>query len=799
MIFLVVLVYLFLIFPTSALNISPDILDRSNHTVVYELSSDRWLLFPLSHVGYQAKVATHADLPPQTKWAPDQKWVYKIEVQILNHKKEILETRELEYRGQFALYKSNTLGTYHPAYYLQQDALPTLTYDSVLNWQNKSLAAYVRVRLLSKDKDVKTVHARVFEREYIPERDVQSYWNHLNPYDQARMASANIYDLSHLTMEEKKNLIRNLWKPVGPQGIPGKNLKQRVLYTIQEPEGNVEIKPILPAGIYIDAHHQAVIPFSKEEENVRFELKPLTSSQPPYPVYLNFYERKITDPKKVQLTTDDKGNITHTCGKGRLVVWTDKPSILRLFDQKGKEIIQKPFSINSYKIDKTQSIDFEITHRKGFATPFRLNVVRILPTKSKPSKKFNLIYEFYGSDGKKIQSGKAELISEPSLYDSLAQYPTSVISTPNKVYFVIPETVKRVRFFSSEPAYASGYNRPNNVNRSYQIPEDYYIYQSPDESIRRTWFTLTPLHLNTLYKEGRKVDILVQAQPMEADKDVKAGIYEWNQVLPKGNWISYYAFVPKDPDTPEIAQQSPVLYVPLPCSKKESFTIEGLKGLEFVRPTLAYIKKTEESEKVTITVDQKPYFTDSISGNYGSLELPPLAVGKHLIEISCSQDTQCLMNQIKHEKASYFKRQVIHFQKGKAEFSYDKPKTDKNVLTLYLIGVPQKRATVTLSIKGPPSREKIHLNDFTVRNRKYDVIFSKDPIFFLAPTKTKYYTAEPIFIKLGEDLPPGSYTITLESDQSLYALMSELNPGRHNKRTLSMEIEPGPQVAVVSQ
>ena len=216
----------------SALHASKDmqlLLKHSDHTPIYQLSKENWVLFPLSHQSFQAKLATHGDLPSDTPWKPDQKWVYKVQVQVLNLKKEVIETRDLEYRAQFIRYTSQTLGTYSPSYYLENNALPTITYDTVLNWKNKQRASFVRVRLLSKDKDIQAVYCRLFEQEFIPERDLESYWNHLNPADQARMASGNAYDLSLLTLEEKKNLIRNLWKPIGPQGVPGENLHERIL------------------------------------------------------------------------------------------------------------------------------------------------------------------------------------------------------------------------------------------------------------------------------------------------------------------------------------------------------------------------------------------------------------------------------------------------------------------------------------------------------------------------------------------------------------------------------------------
>lgn len=774
----------------NAFKVTQALLEHSNHTSVYQLSMDSWTLFPLSHRSYQAKLASHADLPLNTSWKPEQKWVYKLQVQVLNIKKEVLETRNLEYKGQFVLYTSEIFGTYSPSYYIEQNALPTLTYDTVLNWQNRERASFVRIRLLSKDKAIKAVYCRLFEREFIPERDLESYWNHLNPADQSRMAGGNIYDPSLLTLDEKKNLIRNLWKPVGPQGIPGENVQERTLYTVREPEGDVRIKPILPAGLYMDIHHEAVIPLSQKETNLKFQLTSLTSAKPPFPVHLKWYGRKPTDPTEIQLTTNSKGIFTHSFDKGRLVVSTDRPSTLRLFNEKGKEIILKPLAINAYKIEPKKSVEFEIAHKNGKPTPMRLNVYRILSDSLESSKKSKIFYDFLDKNGKIIKSGNMELLFEPSLYDTLAQYPATIVATPDKVYFVVPEQIKKMRFISETPLYISAYNRPNNLIRRYQIPEDYYIYESPEESLRRTWFSLPPLNDTKLEQEGRKVDILIQAQPIEEDENVKAGIYEWKEIFPQGKWFSRYAFVPKDPALPQLPQQSQVIYSPLPVAKSKTFTFKGLTGINFVRPFVAYFKKNEDLEPITIKIDGKPLLQEAILGTQGEVSLPPLGVGKHLIEVIAPSSVRFLMNQVVSKEKSYFKRQVIFLQEGETTFAYTKSKTDENILTFSLFGPLETREKISLSLNGPASQEEVSLNDYTVRQREYDVVFSGDPLLFLHPESKKYFASEPIFIKLGEDLPAGLYTITLKTNRPLYGFVSELSPGLHNKRTLSIELEP---------
>ena len=56
--------------------------------------------------------------------------------------------------------------------------------------------------------------------------------------------------------------------------------------------------------------------------------------------------------------------------------------------------------------------------------------------------------------------------------------------------------------------------------------------------------------------------------------------------------------------------------------------------------------------------------------------------------------------------------------------------------------------------------------------------------------KERYCSAEPIFIKLGSDMPKGTYSITLRSSDPVYGLLSQLTPGLHNRSTTAVEITP---------
>jgi len=775
--------------PAKASETFPTLVSQARSAPVYRLSMSDWILFPLSTQTFKAEVASHADLPMNTALDPDKKWSYTIQVQILNVSGTILETRDLAYESQSVLYHSQSLGTFSSSFYLEQDAQPTTPLVTLLNWKDRGRGAFVRVRLLKKDKNLQAVYCRVYEPSNLV-LHLLSYWYHLNPADKLHVSEGNIYDPSLLSPEEKKNIVQNLWAPVGPRGIPNKTFQERLLYEVT-PEGKELIKPIMPVGIYVDATHHVAVPISENNMPLRFHLAPpiATPRKGSFSLSLQWYGKGPAKPTEINLSTNSEGDVTHSFKKGIVFVSTPQPAVLQIFKNDGQEIFLKPASVKGYLIEKGKTVDYAIHHLKGRATPFRLDARKILLSPGENGAEGELFYDFLDDKGKVLKSSSYSPMMTPSLYNRVTQDPTMNLSEADNLYFILPEKVKRVRLSANTSFFVTAYNRPEDLKRQYQIPEDYYLYESPEESLRRSWFYLSPLNTSLLSQEGRELLFSIQPQPVETDERILLGTYEWNQLIPKEEWLFLYGLMPRSLELPQNPQAQQVTYSPLPTAGKREISFHGVMGMREIRPALLYFKPKELPEPLVIKIDGKDVIKENILGTQGEIQLPPLSVGKHILTIDGPPTAKFFMSQLLRETESYLKRRLILLKKGKTEFSYiKKQSTEEETLALYLIGPPQTRIPLSLKIKGPSPKEEIPLSDYTIREREYDVLFSGDPVFFLSPKKDDYLSSEPIFIKLGNDLPVGTYAITLETPNDTYALLSQLIPGHHNKRTLSIEI-----------
>ncbi len=768
------------------------LLEKSRSVPVYKLSMHKWLVFPLSGQSYQTKIATLANIPLNIRWNPDKKWFYKIQVQSLSLGGAIIENRYLEFRSQQTLYSSPHLGIYSPSFYVEQDVQPTLETITLLNWSDKERAAFVRVRLISQDKDIASVYCRVFEKANVVLRNLLNYWYHLSPDNQTLLSAGNIYDTFNLSPQEKANIIDNLWKPIGPQGIPNKTFEEKILHHVEPLEGEMVTKPILPGGAYISQNRYAVIFIPEKGASFTFVLLPLDphSKNSPSLLNLKWYGRKITDPVEIKLKTNEEGKVTHFFEKGFLVASTLKPLVLRAYDKRGQQILIQPLSIKGYRVDKKNPLEYEISHQEQQATPLRFDFRKIMST-SNDTHPQSLSYELLNEKGDILKRGSFLPLISLSSYDHLSQDPLTLLSNVYSIYLVASPEAKKLRFISTDPFYVTAYNRPLNLARHFEIPSDYYSYGSSEESLRRPWFYFSPVDADRLERNGQTFLFSIQEQPIEQDENVRLGIYEWKQFFPKENWLSTYLLVPKDPDLPQVTQAQEVTYAPFSLPMKSSIDFQGLRGVQFIRPDLIYFKKKASSEPLVVKVDGTEVYNATLSGTQGSIQLPPLAIGKHFVSIIGSSDIRVFINQNRNKEQNYFKRQAIQLGQRDTQFLYEKV-DEEATLTLNLYARSQSSTKIEFKIDGPSSPENVPLLEYTIRQRNYDVFFSGAPLLFLNEKKETYLTAEPIFIKLGSDMPKGTYSITLKAADSIYGFLSQLTPGFHNKRTTTIEINPIP-------
>ncbi|NTZ43985.1 hypothetical protein G7A66_13020 [Altererythrobacter sp. SALINAS58] len=90
--------------------------------------------------------------------------------------------------------------------------------------------AAIRLREHWRGPHVGRILVRVQEHEPIANRQLKTAWQRLSVAEQEDLAAGSPLGPELLTIEERRQLLINRWKPVGPSGIPGRDYSQIMLY-----------------------------------------------------------------------------------------------------------------------------------------------------------------------------------------------------------------------------------------------------------------------------------------------------------------------------------------------------------------------------------------------------------------------------------------------------------------------------------------------------------------------------------------------------------------------------------------
>jgi hypothetical protein len=199
--------------------------DIDSRAIVYRLERDRPVTFVFSQPVDQVRLLAQTAVPPTSRADPAG-FVYALEVRLFaNTGEEVL-------RQQFSLHS---------------DA-PDTVYATGENWRffrnrpemvagmdDVVIAAPSPVvrsewRLVSADPKILAVDIRVYERQPLLAANAITSFHRRSTEEQGKLAEANAFPPDMLTSDEIANITSNMWRPLGPVGIAGRDYRPMVLY-----------------------------------------------------------------------------------------------------------------------------------------------------------------------------------------------------------------------------------------------------------------------------------------------------------------------------------------------------------------------------------------------------------------------------------------------------------------------------------------------------------------------------------------------------------------------------------------
>jgi hypothetical protein len=199
--------------------------DIATRSIVYRITRDRPTMFRFSKPLKLVRIVSQPSVKPDSA-RPGQEWTYSIIADLIDTKGRIIASHTVYSRSALINGAGNHIG---PKRFFRDSEDQVALSDEILLAAAKPVAA-VLLRTGPGDQNVKGIDLRVYERHPLMASVAESAFVRLSTEDQISLARANAFPAELLTQEERINIAVNQWRPVGPQGIAGRDYRMHVLY-----------------------------------------------------------------------------------------------------------------------------------------------------------------------------------------------------------------------------------------------------------------------------------------------------------------------------------------------------------------------------------------------------------------------------------------------------------------------------------------------------------------------------------------------------------------------------------------
>lgn len=769
---------------------------RAIVSISYILDDKKWTSFPIPLPGSQARVVTNANLSSSYDIKPDEEKRYAYQFQVIDKNENILSDRIYNHRAKMTTFKDDEGDIFTNSFYIDSDLAPFDSRSMRIDFSGMEKGKFIRFRLLSKDEYVSDVGLRLYIYLEHEKEQPGFLWRRLSDKQKARLTKGNVYPHELLAEEEKRNLIQRTWIPLGPLGADGKDYQSRKLYVLQESEGEAADFDDQAAGLYIKEGHRGIVPVPEEGGKIRLEFLNM-SGRSPQDINLRWYGRGIGMRMDYMVSWEDGKAGFEELFKGGMIEISPSDNIaVRAFLINGNEEIEitpVPIYTRSFIIRSGQPVEYKIHHTGDRPTPFRA-VFRYQIPKQKDGTPENLRYADYqliDKDGGIVKSGSIPLAETLSLYDWMAGNPGGIdISEPAVSHFYIPHNIDSIRFSSGAEIMIAAYTRPDGLTREVRVPEDYSAAAAQEDK-QPGWFAVRPSNYKGLASGGHSLLLAVQPRPAEANEDLAAGRYLWEDFHPEGGRPSRYILTSEA--AADTGRKNREGYYSL-LSLNHNIPVEfvHIAGLAKISPALIYIRKSSEPISVKFFLDKSLHYETRIAGTRGEIQLPPVKFGRHNIRVESPGKAEFYLNNIEGAESVFLKRFVNRLDKKGLDFIYKKQTPSDELLSVRFYS-PSKNMEINNIQASIDTDRAVLLEPFeswTFSRQRFSIKPDNREQAAVLNTYNDYLdSGQLFFVRLGSDLPPGDYRIrfALESGTGGYLSLSRVTPGLFEERKFYKE------------
>jgi hypothetical protein len=788
-----------------------DLANASQSSLAYELSTRQWLEFAIPEASPELRVISNlnvnskADSQAAAGAIPERRQ-YALHYQLVGRDGKVLADRVYYQNSRLSVYRDEQGNLYHANYYRDSSLTPLDGRLMLLGLRLLPKVAYLRLKLEAADPQIAGAVVRVYVPAKIAEHRIGTRWLRLNQRQKEALAEHSVYPASHLSEQERLNLIRHQWSPVGPRGVKGKDYEALALYALDDVSYDKIEEQILPYGALGDALHPVTIPLPEQGGRLFLALKTANAGvQSPsgVPIELRWFGRTqkerwqrevLWDGSSAQVDFPVPGGLLEVRPLAPLVVVR---ALLQSARGEPTEIDLRPFTTAAVYADA--GVEYNALHIGDKPAAVRVDVRRVFAGggSGPPA---SITYQWLNRDGQIVHAGQLQAPDTPSRYERLKlPEPGYEISDPHHYYFTVPSSVQRIRISAERrDVLVSLYKQPDAMIKHAHIPEDVYGDVQADENWSPGWFIVKPLNEKALLMQQSIQPLAVQLHPPEDDPYLAQGQYLWQDYLPENRPQAHYLLSLYEPDVQRDGAL-PGLYCQIPVNRAFQAAVKSSGERRTVTPELIFMQPDERHVDFSLSANRQELVHAGAMGRQDAFYLPELTPGTYSLKLSSSgSGGQWLMNDIADcSGPQYLKRKVFRLERqNKLVFTVDHGAALNETLSakIYVAAGREKRSLIDvgispLNVAAGESGERA-FNDWTFRRRSFDVRHPQQDASLLLFTGGKRLNGgESFFIPVNSDLPGGQYRIeiSLADGAPGFLALSKVTPGLHPQRHLYHE------------
>ncbi len=807
--------------------------DNSNRVSTTLLKDKQWSEFYVASDAESVRLMTNGalkdtELPQENQTDPRSGWRYSVEYQLLDTRGNVLTESTYHLRsGVRELVDADTGELIDPLVFGKTSMIATQTRFIQIPISAEGVRpSKVRIRVGEKDPEVVEVVARVRTRHERAGYNKRKTWKQISSKTRRKLARFCVFDHKFLTHSERASLLRWQWQKAPP--VEAGTIRH--LYFFGDIDDQEVAKETALVGTYLEPgwRYTIAIPQSRGQLRLAVERTQLETNRPAY-LTENWFDSEGNPPVSLQDTvSENQLMVSRNYEGGVLELESSEPIYFRSYwknldvdstvmndDGKPLEIGEEveltnkagQQSLRVYLVDQA-GISFPVSHFANQPTPLRLSVrlgygsaflseenLARKDDEYEQTEGWNdmrtLGWEYLDDQGEQIGQGEMEIVPEISPYDRIWKnglpHP---VSEKTAFYFSVPPTASTVRLVSDEPFLVNASVRPRNVPWLIRLPEDQQPYERQNR-LTRKWFGLKPdSHIN-LIADNQSFMLSAPSRTgiLDLDADAEEALdpdaFIWHRYEPRGDWIGRQILVPADNDS-EIKRRAMNAWLFEATPNRQHVVNEyDFEHKDDYR--LTYISTAKRSGDLRIWQNGRLVQEESLVSSRGQVKLQLSANEEDsTLRFECDSDTRLFFSGAELVDAPrYLKRTACRLQDGELEFRYTKTSTETETLTLSIYRELDAAERCKLDVKIIVPKESVRpehagpVEHLTILHRIYDLKAQQQRSAVLVGSESPLDVEHKCFLQLGEDLPPGEYTIKtnrMDGNRRGFILLHQLRP-----------------------